>query len=113
MSLSYSAIHGEITMTRETHALVSPYFRTKHSGTFKPFPNTPSRTEFFFIMGERDDPGYQSPGIASPKEDFPFVGRQDELNQLQLLWSMVCQGQMKTALMTGGPGHRDFAKFLP
>jgi hypothetical protein len=113
MSLSYSAIHGEITMTRETHALVSPYFRTKHSGTFKPFPNTPSRTEFFFIMGERDDPGYQSPGIASPKEDFPFVGRQDEINQLQLLWSMVCQGQMKTALMTGAPGHRDFAKFLP
>jgi len=91
-------------MTRETHALVSSYFRRKHSGTFKPFPNTPSRTEFFSIMGERDDPGYQSPGIASPKEDSPFVGRQEEINQLQLLWSMVCQGQMKTALMTGGPG---------
>jgi hypothetical protein len=30
--------------------------------------------------------------------------RQDELNQLQLLWSMVCQGQIKTVLMAGGPG---------
>ncbi|MHB1900447.1 MAG: hypothetical protein ACYCSV_13495, partial [Leptospirillum sp.] len=92
MSLSDSAIHGEITMTRETHALVSPYFRTKHSDTFKPFPNTPPEPNSSSSWGERDDPGYQSPGIASPKEDFPFVGRQDELNQLQLLWSMVCQG---------------------
>ena len=52
-------------------------------------------------MGERDDPGYQSPGITFSKEASPFVGRQDEINQL--LWSMVCQGQMKTVLMAGGP----------
>ncbi|MHB1564538.1 MAG: hypothetical protein ACYCXP_10700 [Leptospirillum sp.] len=55
-------------MTRETHALVSPYFRRKHSDTFKPFPNTPPEPNSSSSWGNGMIRAINRPASPPPKK---------------------------------------------